>query len=129
MSKLGRNDLCPCGSGKKYKNCCLRRGVIIPDNIASVVVDRDRKRTVIVDGKFLINQLKRDGPKIEASFDRLCAADLEALSELCGQTAGLLFAGLSKAASSNDSLRTQCAELMLNALSAFGGAVQALRSG
>jgi len=21
--KLGRNDPCPCGSGKKYKNCCL----------------------------------------------------------------------------------------------------------
>lgn len=21
--KIGRNDLCPCGSGKKYKNCCL----------------------------------------------------------------------------------------------------------
>ena len=21
--KLGRNDLCPCGSGKKYKRCCL----------------------------------------------------------------------------------------------------------
>ena len=19
---IGRNDLCPCGSGKKYKNCC-----------------------------------------------------------------------------------------------------------
>lgn len=23
MSKLGRNDLCDCGSGKKYKRCCL----------------------------------------------------------------------------------------------------------
>jgi SEC-C motif len=23
-SKLGRNDPCPCGSGKKYKKCCLR---------------------------------------------------------------------------------------------------------
>ena len=23
MSKLGRNDPCPCGSGKKYKRCCL----------------------------------------------------------------------------------------------------------
>ena len=23
-SKLGRNDLCPCGSGKKFKNCCLK---------------------------------------------------------------------------------------------------------
>jgi hypothetical protein len=25
MSKIGRNDPCPCGSGKKYKTCCLRR--------------------------------------------------------------------------------------------------------
>ena len=23
-NKVGRNDLCPCGSGKKYKNCCGR---------------------------------------------------------------------------------------------------------
>ena len=23
VAKLGRNDLCPCGSGKKYKKCCL----------------------------------------------------------------------------------------------------------
>jgi len=27
MSKVGRNDPCPCGSGKKYKNCCMRMGV------------------------------------------------------------------------------------------------------
>jgi len=25
MKKPGRNDPCPCGSGKKYKNCCLRK--------------------------------------------------------------------------------------------------------
>ena len=24
-ARVGRNDPCPCGSGKKYKNCCLRR--------------------------------------------------------------------------------------------------------
>ena len=24
--KIGRNELCPCGSGKKYKKCCLRKG-------------------------------------------------------------------------------------------------------
>jgi hypothetical protein len=24
--KLGRNDPCPCGSGKKYKHCCLNAG-------------------------------------------------------------------------------------------------------
>lgn len=26
--KVGRNDLCPCGSGKKYKNCCLKNEYI-----------------------------------------------------------------------------------------------------
>jgi len=26
--KTGRNDLCPCGSGKKYKKCCYRENVI-----------------------------------------------------------------------------------------------------
>ena len=24
-TKVGRNDPCPCGSGKKYKHCCLRK--------------------------------------------------------------------------------------------------------
>lgn len=23
MAKIGRNDACPCGSGKKFKRCCL----------------------------------------------------------------------------------------------------------
>ncbi len=25
MTKVGRNELCPCGSGKKYKKCCLHK--------------------------------------------------------------------------------------------------------
>ena len=25
MSKVGRNDPCPCGSGKKYKQCCWNK--------------------------------------------------------------------------------------------------------
>ena len=28
MKKVGRNDPCPCGSGKKYKNCCMNSNVI-----------------------------------------------------------------------------------------------------
>jgi hypothetical protein len=24
--RVGRNDLCPCGSGKKFKKCCINRG-------------------------------------------------------------------------------------------------------
>lgn len=25
MARIGRNELCPCGSGIKYKRCCLRQ--------------------------------------------------------------------------------------------------------
>ena len=25
MKKVGRNEICPCGSGKKYKKCCLHK--------------------------------------------------------------------------------------------------------
>jgi len=25
VEKLGRNDLCPCGSRKRFKRCCLKR--------------------------------------------------------------------------------------------------------
>jgi tetratricopeptide (TPR) repeat protein len=28
MAKIGRNDPCPCGSGQKYKRCCLPRDAV-----------------------------------------------------------------------------------------------------
>lgn len=34
-SRLGRNDSCPCGSGVKYKKCCLKR---YPSNLREVDV-------------------------------------------------------------------------------------------
>lgn len=34
MEKIGRNDPCPCGSGKKFKQCCLNSK--IPDAAAQV---------------------------------------------------------------------------------------------
>jgi uncharacterized protein YecA (UPF0149 family) len=24
--KLGRNDRCPCGSGKRFRKCCMKKG-------------------------------------------------------------------------------------------------------
>ena len=26
QQRVGRNDPCPCGSGKKFKNCCMKKG-------------------------------------------------------------------------------------------------------
>ena len=31
--KVGRNDPCPCGSGKKYKNCCLDKDMAAGKNV------------------------------------------------------------------------------------------------
>lgn len=40
MAKVGRNELCPCGSGKKYKQCCERkaREVSTATRVAILVV-------------------------------------------------------------------------------------------
>ena len=45
MKKTGRNDPCPCGSGKKYKKCCLAESEAGEDRSAVVepmeaVIDR-----------------------------------------------------------------------------------------
>ncbi len=31
--KVGRNAPCPCGSGKKYKNCCLDKDMMAGKNV------------------------------------------------------------------------------------------------
>jgi len=33
MAKIGRNDACPCGSGLKYKRCCLGKQQSITSNL------------------------------------------------------------------------------------------------
>lgn len=38
MTKIGRNQPCPCGSGKKYKQCCLAA------DEASALAARDEQR-------------------------------------------------------------------------------------
>ena len=40
MAKTGRNDLCPCGSGKKYKKCheTLERGGTARSRLLMIVV-------------------------------------------------------------------------------------------
>lgn len=38
MIKIGRNDPCPCGSGKKYKKCCIEK------TLTQVVAQREAKK-------------------------------------------------------------------------------------
>jgi preprotein translocase subunit SecA len=37
--KVGRNDPCPCGSGRKYKNCCMHKELATQSGAASAAPD------------------------------------------------------------------------------------------
>jgi len=71
MSKIGRNAPCPCGSGKKYKKCCLlnpdgRPKSVPPIKYRAVYTELDQLSNSVVD---LIKQNKLD--KAEAVSRRL----------------------------------------------------------
>ena len=63
MLKIGRNAPCPCGSGKKYKKCCLSRqdskkqSFIQTRQFIPVYTDLDKLSNSVVD---LIKQNKLD---------------------------------------------------------------------
>jgi SEC-C motif len=53
MAKIGRNDPCPCGSGKKYKKCC-------EDKEPGLLVAEDRSRVQGPQMQLVIDT--KDGP-------------------------------------------------------------------
>ncbi len=52
MTKIGRNQPCPCGSGKKYKQCCLRTSVF------PIIQKRDELDLLMEKGGVLLQQGK-----------------------------------------------------------------------
>ena len=47
MAKPGRNDRCPCGSGKKYKACCLTRDEAAEtERLAAEQAEREERAAV-----------------------------------------------------------------------------------
>jgi len=47
VARVGRNDPCPCGSGKKYKKCCYakdQKRLSNPSDVAGVTLDELRLR-------------------------------------------------------------------------------------
>ena len=49
MKKVGRNSPCPCGSGKKYKRCCLDKEKKIDLNITPVTKTDKLSNIAILD--------------------------------------------------------------------------------
>jgi len=47
MPKIGRNDRCPCGSGQKYKRCCMDKGWVAAQTKRA---DPQEQRQVPIEG-------------------------------------------------------------------------------
>lgn len=65
MAKIGRNDPCPCGSGKKYKHCCLRKESVAK----SEVISRDRAWNTLMDKLLDFSREARFRQELESAFD------------------------------------------------------------
>ncbi len=78
MSKVGRNDPCPCGSGKKYKKCCEQKSALqrrsfanltpksvtsSPDKISGMV--SKRLGGEVTEGVSLADRFSKTPPKKE----------------------------------------------------------------
>lgn len=61
-TKVGRNQPCPCGSGKKYKQCCLRA----KKDVEHAAMAADHDDVARVDASNAMMQLIRDGKLDEA---------------------------------------------------------------
>lgn len=113
-------------SNRKGDSASKTKNVV---GISSLHIDKENKRVVVFTEDVLLNQLRRDGPKIEKSFDSLCEGELAQLSSLVSRTAGLLYSGLAIAKQNNDEIREACAMLLINGSNSFAAAVAVLRMG
>ena len=63
MVKIGRNHPCPCGSGKKYKHCCLTA-----EQFAKPAVQAQDAPTIVPTLKAEIAKLQQTAQRKEAKF-------------------------------------------------------------
>ncbi len=80
IMKIGRNDPCPCGSGKKYKKCCLAlesdRGV--PEEMHDLMADIRHK---IEDNEFgSLDEVNRELDKLMAKKNQEPMTEFHGLS-------------------------------------------------
>ena len=65
--KIGRNDLCPCGSGKKYKKCCMNAE---KDNMNLKQKYKD-KYNIILKDLHQVEGIKKSGKLLLSILDKV----------------------------------------------------------
>jgi hypothetical protein len=73
---------------RKPRGNAYKRPLPPIENVAGIY--RGQEKIVVVTKDFMLNQLRRDAPRIATSFDREAGGELDKISELVGQTYGIL---------------------------------------
>ncbi len=85
--KIGRNNPCPCGSGKKYKKCCLQehQSARLPQVVNQSIIDEDAQRI------FRAHFNKRNGFLVRELPEDYGVDYMVELMDNHGQTSGISF--------------------------------------
>jgi hypothetical protein len=75
MEKVGRNDPCPCGSGKKYKKCCGKQTSFQQRSFADITSGTIKEHAAKVSEMMSkkVTQITPEEKTSESALDRMKA--------------------------------------------------------
>jgi hypothetical protein len=127
---VGRNELCPCGSGKKYKFCCLRPQDSLrsnhPASSDSPLVD---PVVEVFSTNMLLNRVDREAKKISEHFDVLVQPHIIDIDLIYSSACKNLVLGKRGSEKDHENVRMELAVLLTNHLKSFTAAFSLLRTG
>lgn len=121
--KTGRNESCPCGSGRKYKKCCYLTTAMRSQ------ADVEQPATIVVSPTLLMNRVEREATLVAKSFDAITGDAVTHLEDMYGRTSALLVAQLQFGEWPADSVQSTCGVVLTNALKSLTAAFSLLRTG
>lgn len=129
--KVGRNELCPCGSGKKYKFCCLHpQDSSHSSHPATSLESPSEGLTLeVFSTNMLRNRVDREAKKIAEHFDALVQKHIVDIDLVYSAVCKNLIIGKRDSDKDQDKVRTELAVLLTNQLKSFTAAFSLLRGG
>lgn len=124
---IGRNHPCPCGSGKKYKFCCL--GKTNTKEFTHAPTSSLNSVIRVFTSNMLMNRVDREARNIAQDFDRRVHGQVVEVDEVYSRVGRILVTGKEFAEEQQDELRIALAVLLSNVLKSFTAAFSLLRTG
>ncbi|PRZ45307.1 hypothetical protein [Tritonibacter scottomollicae] len=104
-----------------------RKGIPQKKKIAHTEIDHDKKVKFILTNDILVNQLKRDGPRVARSFDRLAKHEIAECSVLFSSVQGMLLRHLPHI--DDNGFKATSARLLSSASNSYVASLEVARHG